>query len=425
MEINILVFLFIFFSSWIALRPVFIITYDPLLFIILHSSLVLSSVYWISDSISLTSITQATISHIYLLLGILLTWKVLARNSKHQVNTAKNISLIHNNNKYFIFVVVVFLAIVACLYVVKFMMFGFPLLSDRPELEKLTFTKGGFGIISRIESALFPALCALTFYLTYDVKRYRIIYLLAVTVLCLGILSGGKSILLSVLIYYLIFLMYLKVNWSENIKLGFVKTVLFSIIALACAFLVLLIAYPEFETAQSIFIERITTAPGLGLTTYIENSSYFDNNLPRGFLAYIWNYFIVTVFAPLRLVEYEPTLARELGRYITGGDDFGPNPSVYLEGLFYFGSALGVFYCFFIGSLISIIRFMSVKIARNNSIDSLLLFVYLNIAVLTLTTDFLVFMAQLTSYIYLYALIYIFMSRIKISKYSYSGVQNA
>ena len=114
------------------------------------------------------------------------------------------------------------------------------------------------------------------------------------------------------------------------------------------------------------------------------------------------------IAAPLRLTEYTPTLARELGIYITGAEDYGPNPTLYGEGLAYFGSLFGWIYAFGIGSLISILRYLALRSATlSNPIVGALAFAYIYSALLALSTDFLVFMGLITSYTFIIILLYL------------------
>ena len=407
-------FIIIFTFTWFFIKQVFVTKFDPLYFLIYHSSLVVSSVFWLGDAVNILSIIQVAISHVFFVFGILCTWQYLTQNSR-PLPLLDNISLLYiKNKKYFILIVNSALFLFFSLYLIKYLAYGFPLLTANSEIAKLEFSKGGLGFVSRIESAIFPIHCSLTFLLYYLGKQYRKYFYICLFIMFIGILSSGKSVLLTIFILYLIFLVYAKSVWNYAVKISFVKVAFLTAFILLSVLGVLLIGSENVEYALFLFVERITTASGLGLAVYLQNDSYFNAIVNSGPLTYLWNYLIVPVFAPMRLVEYEPTLARELGRYITGGDDFGPNPTVYLEGLFYFGKVVGLIYCFVIGGLISVLRYCAIRVARSGTISGFFLFVYIYLSILTLTTDFLVFMAQISSYLAFFLLTYFLARKVKI-----------
>ncbi len=387
------------------------------MFVTVHVSLVVSAVLYEAAFIEPIMVLVVLIMHISFLVGLRLTHLLLPYDYLSKIARQRNL-LDYLNIKRAMYI---FCALYILYAVVIWLNFGLLMLSDDPEAYKLQFSTGGLGYVSRIAAGIILPLFFLLI-MTWGKCSWagRII---PVITLMLAIVSSGKSFLINVIIIGLMVSTYQAKVLGESTRQSYARLILLSILALCFAVFVLYLVYGDAVNADgqliflSLILERISTAPGLGVTTYLQNMSYFDEILKGDFFVYIWNYLIVPVAGPLRLVEYVPTAGREIGIYITGAEDYGPNLTFYGEGLIYFGPLFGWIYAFGIGCLISILRYLAVTfgVLMTPTVGAIT-FVYFYSAMLALSTDFLVFMALSTSYLFFILVIYfssIFHNRVK------------
>jgi len=399
------------------MKKIYFTKIDPLLFVALHSSLVVSSVLYEAAHIKQNLVLLVLLMHFSFLSGLIITHLLSPYN--YLLNISKSQNRLKNSAIRRAMFMLCFLYIIYG--TVIWLKFGLLIFADDPEYYKLQFAAGGLGFISRIAAAV---ILPLFFLIILDWEkcswRCRIIPIIT---LILAVASSGKSILIQFIIIGLIVSVYKTKVLREKAYQSYAKLALFGVLAIGFAMFVLYLAYGDALNSDgqliflSFFLERISTAPGLGLVTYLQNMSYFDGILKGDVYRYIWNYLIVPIMAPLRLVEYVPTVGREIGIYITGAEDYGPNPTFYGEGFVYFGVLFGWFYAFAIGCLISILRYLAVTAGVMLSpIVGALVFAYLYFALLALSTDFLVFMAMISSYSFFIFVVYICLIFMRIVK---------
>ena len=404
----IFIFGIVFFITNYLISKIYFIKADPLLFITTHVSLVLSAVLFERSKIEPVLMILVVIMHLSFILGLRFTHSIMPY--KNVIFKVDNLTLQSDNTLRHVMYIFCTLYILYGLSI--WLNFGLLILSDDPEYYKLQFSKDGLGLISRIVAGIIQPVFFLII-LVWKKCSWAGRILPALTLL-MAIASSGKSVLISMVIVALMVSTYKVKVLGSRIEQSYLKIIGLFIVALFFASFVLYLVHGDAVNADgqlifiSVILERISTSSGLGLTTYLQNMYYFDSTLKGNLFVYIWNYLIVPIFAPLRFVDYVPTAGRELGIYLTGAEDYGPNPSFFGEGLIYFGIYFGWLYSFAIGSLISILRYLSVFLGTTvNPVLSIFLFVYLNSALLTLSTDFLVFMAQISSFLFFYVMIYL------------------
>lgn len=391
-----------------SIKSVLITRFDPIYYLILHTSLVLTSLYVAPNNIDLGQLLELTVYQVSFLGGIVAAWKLLG--TRYYVEKVpvlrgnRNSPVTLPSGRFeFWFIIIVGLGF----FLFKYLVFGFPLFSSDPEFAKLTFTRDGLGIVSRIES-VFQIFAPVVTFLLFRMRRsFRLEFCFASVLMFVCVLSGGKSILVSYLVVFLVFVSYWRIQFRTEIKVRLAYLLLFAGLALCFALFVLALGSNDVVQSLIVLMDRITNAPGLGLAVYLQNRQYFDATVSGGIPEFIWGHLIVPMLAPFRIIEYDGTLARELGRFITGGNDFGPNPTLYLEGLFYFGNIGGIFYCFGLGILVSILRHTAIKLLAKNSIMSLLSFTAICVSITIVSTDFLVFIASLLNSFVFLALLFV------------------
>jgi hypothetical protein len=390
-----------------ALKKIYFIKIDPLIFVTLHVSLVVSAVLYEAGFIEPIIVFTVLLMHISFLAGLKFSHSLLPYNYLSKI-TRQKVTLDNLSAKHAMLLFCFFYILYA---VVIWVNFGLLILSDNPEYYRLQFTRDGLGFIYRISTSVIPPLF---FLVTFAWKECSwVCRIIPIIALMLAIASSGKSILLSLIVTGLITSVYKSEVQGERTYQSYTRLIIVTSLALSFAIFVLYLVYGDAVNDEgqliflSLFLERISTAPGLGLTTYLQNMTYFDGILNGDFFSYLWNYLVVPIAAPLRLTEYTPTLARELGLYITGAEDYGPNPTLYGEGLAYFGSLFGWIYAFGIGCLISILRYLALRLAiLSTPIVGALAFAYIYTALLALSTDFLVFMGLITTFTFVIILLY-------------------
>ena len=389
------------------------------MFVTLHVSLVISAVLYEAPFVEPLMVLIVLAMHISFLVGVRLTHSLLPYNNLSKITRQK----FHLDDSKVKRAMYIFCALYVLYAVVIWLNFGLLIFSDDPEYYKLQFSTGGLGFVSRIAAG---ATLPLYFLVIWVWKKCSwVARIIPAITMMLVIALSGKSVLISIIIVGLIVSIYKAKVLGERPHQSYGSLITLSLLALSFAMFILYLAYGDAVTPDgqliilSLFLERISTAPGLGLTTYLQNMSYFDGIFKGDIFVYLWNYLIVPVAAPLRLVEYVPTAGREIGIYLTGAEDYGPNLTLYGEGLIYFGPLFGWIYTFGIGCLISILRYFSVALGiRLSRIVGAIAFVYLYSAALALTTDFLVFMALSISYLFFMLVIYgcsIFQKIVKVS----------
>jgi hypothetical protein len=414
-----IIFALIFFITNKALLKVYFLKIDPLMFVTLHVSLVVSAVLYEAAFIEPLMVLIVLAMHMSFLVGVRLTHSLLPYNNLSK-KTRQSFVLddlsVKNTMFAFCFLYILY-------GVVIWLNFGLLILSDDPEYYKLQFATGGLGFVSRIATG---ATLPLFFFVILAWKNCSWLNrIIPVITLMLAVASSGKSVFINLIIVGLIASIYKAKVLGIRTHQSYARLISLALLALGFVLFVLYLAYGDAVTTDgqwvvlSLLLERISTAPGLGLTAYLQNMSYFDEILKGDFFAYLWNYLVVPVAAPLRLVEYVPTAGREIGIYLSGAEDYGPNPTLYAEGVIYFGPLFGWIYAFGIGCLISILRYLAVAFGILFSpIFGALAFMYLYSAMLAISTDFLVFMALATSYLFFMLVFYlssIFQKVVKVS----------
>lgn len=155
------------------------------------------------------------------------------------------------------------------------------------------------------------------------------------------------------------------------------------------------------QYALAAFLERVADA-GAGLSYYLANVPAPD--LARlGPLDFLWNYVAVPFLAPFRLADYPPTLGNVLAREMIGDDTFGPNPTMYMEGLVYFGTVGGVVYCAGLGALLARLRALSgtlLRAARLPYGTALVISAYWAAIALNVTVDFGLMVSGLFNFVF-------------------------
>lgn len=408
---NQIIFICLVFSCFVftqsLIKKIYFEKVDPLIFVVLHSSLVVSAVLFEANQIGIDYIIAVLIMHLSFIFGLRISHSVAF---KAAILKNKNLYATEINKRNLRNVMLTFCYLYIFYGLLIWANFGLLILAEDPEIYKLQFSTGGLGFIFRVMSSIIIPLFFFM-YLTWKDLSLRTKIIPAITFL-LALASTGKSVLIVFLTVALIAIVFKKLILGIDAGINYAKLIFFTAVALGFVLFTLYLAYGDALNSEgqliflTFFFDRISTAPGLGLITYILNNNYFDSLLKGDVISYVWNYLVVPIAAPLRLVEYVPTAGRELGIFITGAEDYGPNPTFYGEGLIYFGFFFGSLYTFIIGCTITLFRYIAVKSTKLlNPITGALVFVYFYYAILAITTDFLVFMSLITSYLFFFLLI--------------------
>lgn len=94
-----------------------------------------------------------------------------------------------------------------------------------------------------------------------------------------------------------------------------------------------------------------------------------------GPLTFVWNYAIAPFLAPFGLTAYPPTLGSILAMEMTGDDTFGPNPTMYMEGIVYWSAWGAPVYCFLLGRLLAWLRGLFPWLCRRTALSRGTIFV--------------------------------------------------
>ena len=412
------IFIVVFILTNIVLSKIYLTKIDFLLLITFHSSLVVSAVLYEGWIIDTKYVVAVLVMHLTFLAGMVLMHfslpfkKIFAKSS---FLTTKKRSDLVGAMLFFCVLFLIFNAVIIA-------NFGLAILAENPELYKTQFNREGLGYISRLSSAVGIPLFALIF-LTWRTcpNKYKIIPFAAIVI---AALTGGKSILINLMFFWLIADIYKSKILGERIRQSYMTIVGFTLLSLGFVIFVLYLSYGSAlenisDDVLPLFMGRISTAPGLGVVTYLENINYFEHVMELNPISYLWNYIIVPLFAPLRLVDYPTTLNRETAIFISGDDTYGPNLTVYGEAIAYFGVFFGCVYTFVIGCIISTMRYLAIYYAINlTPALGAVVFISLYYSQHAFSTDFLVTIGILQSAFLGILIYYVFSLLSKIIKLS-------
>jgi hypothetical protein len=159
--------------------------------------------------------------------------------------------------------------------------------------------------------------------------------------------------------------------------------------------------FSKLDFTVASFIGRFVLN-GAGLNHYLSQAIKSFSDLSPA--AFVKDNLFVPFLAPLGLMRYPLTLGSRLGLSMTGSDVFGPNPTMYMEGLVYFGTIGAFFYCFTISALLFVHRlayFAITRHSRNNFGVAIVVSSYFAAIALTTPVDFTLWMAGVTTFAFI------------------------
>ena len=316
-----------------------------------------------------------------------------------EISSALSQQFVTTNDKAFIRIFIYLsTGIMVIAFSIRAYFLGIPIFSADPEYQKVMMNKGGFGVVTRIIEPLIYCNLLLLFYArTAGLWRSKTIYVYFIIPIMILLSSGSKGSLITIYFAYFFSSTYISLKTRvTTISISFKRILPFVLVVLLYSVLVLFLR--AIGTAEDNAYEFVLKTFLLRFIAYGDGLFYFfSNNLLNYInyspLEYIWGYLIVPVGALFRLVDYQITLGLEISGIMFGIDNFGPNPTMFVEGLVYFGYIGGVVYCFILGVLFSFVRFVAVGINIRKNILRLFVFGISNLMSLAITSDMLLFAA--------------------------------
>lgn len=289
-----------------------------------------------------------------------------------------------------------FLVLIAIYYVFT----GLPSLSNDPELARVMSRREGGGAITRLFYVFSYLSLTLWFYCrAKGIGVNRLVSLLGIVLpLFLLLFVGAKASLLLVYISFFYVNYYVSSEMARPFRMS-ATYVFIAVLAILCVSIVLLYARAEavsaavdpLEFAGLQLLSRIIFS-GIGASYYFSNPIADLHGLD--ILDYCYQYVLLPLFAPFRLLSYEPTVGSILAVSMTGDDTFGPNPSMYVEGQIYFGWVGGVLYCGVLGIIFSVFRYYPLNFRRLPSYTRAIIFSFGNMVIMSMTYDMILFVGD-------------------------------
>lgn len=158
--------------------------------------------------------------------------------------------------------------------------------------------------------------------------------------------------------------------------------------------------YTKLEFVAGSFVGRFVLN-GSGLNYYLSEAIPSFSDLSP--LDFVNNNIFVPFLAPIGLMSYPLTLGTRLGVSMTGSDVFGPNPTMYMEGMVYFGVA-GLLYCFLLSAAIFLPRVLYRLLSRRSKRNYGMAIVassYLAAVALSTTVDFTLWISGIVTFVYI------------------------
>ncbi|NTU72607.1 hypothetical protein HGB07_00290 [Candidatus Roizmanbacteria bacterium] len=286
---------------------------------------------------------------------------------------------------------------------------GIPVFDSDPELARALGKTGGGGAIARLTNVFTYLSLTLWFYVR--VKRIRIGRVsktLGIALPFILLLSvGAKSSLISIYVSYYYVSCFISFETRKPFKhsaIFFVLTIIsilivtFSLVYTRGTLVSASMSPSEFATSQ--ILQRIFFT-GIGAYHYF-SINFSDLNHLTAF-DYFNQYLVLPLLAPLRLISYEPTVGKILAVSMVGDDTFGPNPSMYVEGIIFYGWLGGIFYCGMLGIIFSVFRYYPLTLNRFPSFLRVVSFSFGCFLVSTMTYDMILFMGDVYNTLFLSA----------------------
>jgi oligosaccharide repeat unit polymerase len=289
------------------------------------------------------------------------------------------------------------------LFYYYFLTFPPPNLSNDPELARVLARHQGGGSVYRLSSVIIYLSLTLWFYIR--LKQIKIGWVsnslgIMLPILLL-LLVGAKASLVSVYSSFFFVSYYVSVERGQNFNISAKYILTVALCVFIFSFFILLRRSSELAAGTSLMnlaglqlLERIIFS-GIGAF------HYFSTNIPDlnqlNIFDYIYQYLVIPILAPFRLVSYEPTIGSILAISITGDDTYGPNPSMYVEGKIYFGWVAGILYCGVLGAIFSVFRYYPLRFNRLPSYVRVILFSFGSSIISTMTYDMILFIGEVVN----------------------------
>jgi hypothetical protein len=382
---------------------------DPMFFVIINTSLTLTLIiydrYFNKDYENMLYVIFCQYAFI---VGARITLHVInlknrpfisPKVSKDKINSRSALWVLNISSSILLFVLAYYMVI------------GLPAFSSDPELARVLTRKDGGGGISRIFDVF--SYLSLTMWFYIRGKKIKINFLSNYISIILPILllfaAGSKASIIYVYLSLFSVSKYISFEMNENFKISIKYVIITIILILSVSFIFLFVRAETVDPmanpidfASHALLYRVIFS-GVGAFYYFSNNIIELNNL--NILDYIYQYLIIPIFAPLRLVSYEQTVGSILAISMVGDDTFGPNPSMYVEGKVYFGWIGGIFYCAVLGVIFSIFRYLPLKFNHLPSYVRAIGFSFGSLLVLTITFDMILFTGAAFSAILLLSII--------------------
>jgi len=384
---------------------------DPIWFlVIVNTTVTLALVIYdraMNDEFFSWTVFYVVVAHIMFIAAARLTRVVLTRGLTPSYLQAPHVNTVDPRASAWILKTCTLLLFLLAVYYVGT---GLPALSSDPELARVMLKKGGGGVMARLLNVF--AYLSLTLWFYCRLRGVRLGFIWS----CLGILLplflllfvGAKASLL--LVYISFFYVSYYVAYETNREFKFpAKYFFISAGVVLCVSFVLLFARAGEAGASDSSLEFAgIQLLGRIIFSGVGAAHYFSTDIPAlaqlGTWDYFYQYVLLPLFAPLRIFDYEPTVGTILALSMTGDDTFGPNPSMYVEGMIYFGPFFGVLYCAVLGVIFSIFRYLPLRFTRSPAFFRVVMFSFGNMLIMSMTYDMILFVGDLINFIFFAAI---------------------
>lgn len=298
--------------------------------------------------------------------------------------------------------------LVACLillitFVARAVFVGLPILAPDPEAAKVMVNQRGFGLLTRIADPLVNVSLLLLFYVRRVSGRFpRGAWLYFTVILMLLLSNGSKSALIPLYTAFFFANAYVSLRKREPFRFISLPIALLGAAGVLLYAVVVLFLRGSGTREEDVAAFVLQTLTLRFLVSGDGPYYYFTNNLDlymsQSIGAYLWDYLVIPLLAPFRLVAYEPSVGLQITKTLFGTDLFGPNPTMYVEGDIYFGRLGGVLYGGALGAICALCKFLPAKIAVRRHVPILIVFYLGNIVAMKVSQDMLLFSADIINY---------------------------
>lgn len=325
---------------------------DPLFLHIFNASF--SSVLVINTVQEPRYITHFFVCQLFLFVGFALVQETAVNNKSSLINRSFNfydLDLLRYS-------VYTLFGVYICANLITLYVKGFALLSDNPNLAKVSNFQGGFGIFRKINWVLGSFLSA-GLVILYFIETKRIYIVLLIILALFTALEGYKSSLMRIILSAVLLINH--PYFSHNVRIiKKLKKYLPLVILAIAAVLYTVFSKNSADVSQTgfLFLQRLLYGADSVLYFYRPQNEYLLTQYNFfDYLKHITN----PVLGLFRLSDYEEALGNIMVENIippgvTLDVIVGPNSPFYIEGQVYFGYYGAFLYSFFIGGVYSYIR---------------------------------------------------------------------